>query len=143
MKNGVSTEERAKVAPIARRYSSRCTDLRKAKPAPRRTIPSAASAIGTYSVVMIAPKASGKAVQRTTRMKISQTWLASQTGVSERWIRARGARPLLVVEAREQVPEPAAEVRSPEKRVQRRPRPENRRREVRATHRPTPFRCAF
>ncbi len=43
---------------------------------------------------MIAPKASGNAVQRTTRMKISQTWLASQTGVSERWIRARGAAPL-------------------------------------------------
>ena len=47
MKNGVSTEERAKAAPIARRYSSRWIDLRKAKPAPRRTIPSAARASGT------------------------------------------------------------------------------------------------
>ncbi len=26
-------------------------------------------------------------------MKISQTWLASQTGVSERWISARGRAP--------------------------------------------------
>jgi hypothetical protein len=56
-------------------------------------MPKAASVSGTYSVDMIAPKASGKAVQSTTRMKISQTWLASQTGVSERWIRARGRAP--------------------------------------------------
>src|SRR3954469_16436874 len=66
MKNGVSSEEIAKVAPIARRSRSPTTDLRKAKPAPRRTIPSAASAIGTYNVVKIALKAGGKAVQRTT-----------------------------------------------------------------------------
>ena len=42
---------------------------------------------------MIAENASGNAVQRTTRMKISQTWLASQTGVSDCWIRARGRSP--------------------------------------------------
>ena len=47
MKNGVSTEERAKVAPAARRAASPSIDLRKAKPEPRRTIPTAASAIGT------------------------------------------------------------------------------------------------
>ena len=47
MKNGVRTEERAKVAPAARRSCRPSTDLRKAKPAPRRTIPSAASASGT------------------------------------------------------------------------------------------------
>jgi hypothetical protein len=42
---------------------------------------------------MTAPKASGKAVQKTTRMKMSQTWFASQTGVRERWISARGRSP--------------------------------------------------
>ncbi len=93
MKNGVRTEEIAKVAPIARRSRKPTIDLRKAKPAPRRTIPSAARAIGTYSVVKIALKAVGKAVQRTTRTKISQTWLASQTGVNERWIASRGRCP--------------------------------------------------
>ncbi len=47
MKNGVRTEERAKVAPAARRASSPSIALRKAKPEPRSTIPTAASAIGT------------------------------------------------------------------------------------------------
>ncbi len=56
---------------------------------------------------MIAPKASGKAVQRTTRMKISQTWLASQTGVSERSISARGRLPFSASPAiRSQKPAP-------------------------------------
>ena len=47
MKNGVRTEERAKVAPAARRPCKPSIDLRKAKPEPRRTIPIAASASGT------------------------------------------------------------------------------------------------
>ena len=47
MKKGVSTEERAKVAPAARRAERPSIDLRKAKPEPRRTIPTAASASGT------------------------------------------------------------------------------------------------
>ena len=47
MKNGVTIEERAKVAPAARRSCSPSTDLRKAKPEPRRTIPSTASTSGT------------------------------------------------------------------------------------------------
>ena len=40
---------------------------------------------------MIEPKASGKAVHITTRMKISQTWLASHTGDIELLMRARSA----------------------------------------------------
>jgi len=47
MKNGVMTEERAKTAPAARRASSPSTELRKAKPEPRRTIPSTARVSGT------------------------------------------------------------------------------------------------
>ena len=46
MKNGVSTEEMAKVAPAARRPPRPLISLRKAKPAPRRTIPTAARARG-------------------------------------------------------------------------------------------------
>jgi hypothetical protein len=37
-------------------------------------------------VVITAEKAVGKAVQRTTMTKISQTWFASQTGPIERSI---------------------------------------------------------
>ncbi len=47
MKNGVSTEEMAKVAPRARCASSERIDSRKAKPAPRRTMPKAARVSGT------------------------------------------------------------------------------------------------
>ncbi len=47
MKKGVRTEERAKVAPAARRAERLSIDLRKAKPEPRRTIPIAARKSGT------------------------------------------------------------------------------------------------
>ena len=43
-------------------------------------IPSAATNSGMYSVEKIAPNAVGYAVHTTTSTKISQTWLASQTG---------------------------------------------------------------
>ena len=57
-------------------------------------------------------------------MKISQTWLASQTGVSERWIRR--PRPLAPLGAAgEEVPEAAAEVGAAEERVEGRPDPED------------------
>ncbi len=39
------------------------------------------------------PNATGKPVQRMTRTKISQTWLASHTGAIERWIMPRTAPP--------------------------------------------------
>ena len=40
-------------------------------------------------------------------MKISQTWLASQTGVSERWIAIRGRSPFSALPAkRSQKPPP-------------------------------------
>ena len=56
---------------------------------------------------MIAEKALGKAVQSTTRTKISQTWLASQTGPIERSIcaRTRSARSPLPA-SRSQTPAP-------------------------------------
>ena len=73
---------------------------------------------------MIAEKALGNAVQRTTRTKISQTWLASQTGPIERsiWPRTFSARSPLTGE---QVPDAGAEVRAPEDRVQRHSNPED------------------
>src|ERR1700759_2575557 len=107
MKNGVITEERAKVAPAARCSFSPSIDLREANPEPRRTIPSTARISGTYKVLKMALKTDGKAVQRTTRMKTSQTWLASQTGVSERWIAIRGSQPFFALPAiRSQKPPP-------------------------------------
>ena len=93
MKNGVSSDDSANIAPNARRCSTGSTALRNAKPAPRRTIPSAASVSGTNSVDMIAANASENAVQSTTRQKISHTWLASHTGASARSISARGRSP--------------------------------------------------
>ena len=93
MKNGVSSEEKANTAPRARCRLSRETSLRNAKPAPRSTIPSTASQIGSAAAVITAANASGKAVQKMTRAKMSQTWLASHTGVIDSSISRRGARP--------------------------------------------------
>ena len=93
MKNGVSSDE----SPNRRSASSRPASLRavvwKANPAPRSTIPSAARLSGMNSVDKIDPKASGNAVHSTTRTKISQTWLASQTGPIAQSIRSRGRLP--------------------------------------------------
>ena len=50
-------------------------------------------------MVITAANACGNAVQKMTRSKTSQTWLASQTGVIDSSIRARGARPRAVVPA--------------------------------------------
>src|SRR5207302_10014383 len=79
-KKGVTTEEMANTAPLARWTSVRTETFRKAKPEPRSTIPSAASPGGTDSVRITAANASVTALQATTRQKISHTWLASQTG---------------------------------------------------------------
>ena len=92
-KNGVTTDEIAKTAPAARRPESPAATGRKAKAAPRRTIPRAASVSGTKRVDMIAAKAGGKAVQRMTRSKMSQVWFASQTGPIASAMSARGAAP--------------------------------------------------
>ncbi len=56
-------------------------------------IPIAARKSGICSVVKIDPKAFGNAVQTITSTKISQTWLASQTGAIERWIMPRSGPP--------------------------------------------------
>src|SRR5215211_5629270 len=80
MKNGTNTEEMAKAAPKLRRSRVRNTALRKAKLAPRSTMPSAARVKGTNSVSVIEANASEKPDHNTTSERISQTWLASQTG---------------------------------------------------------------
>ena len=56
-------------------------------------IPSAARNSGTYSVDITEPKATGKDVQKITSTKISHTWLASHTGLIERWIIPRTRPP--------------------------------------------------
>ena len=66
-------------------------------------------------------------------MKISQTWFASQTGVSERWISARGRLPFSASPAiRSQ--SRGAEVGAAEDRVEGRPDPEDRRGGVGPAH---------
>jgi len=108
-KNGVTTEEAAKQAPKRRlsHSSDSGTALRKAKAAPRMITPKATAVSGRYSVDMIEANASGKPVHSTTRAKISQTWLASQTGPMECSMRERWAAPPRAVPAtRSQNPAP-------------------------------------
>lgn len=56
-------------------------------------MPNRAMTIGIHNVVITAANAAGNAVQRMTRMNTSQTWLASQTAVTERSITSRGPVP--------------------------------------------------
>ncbi len=98
MKNGVITDEAANRCSAGLRPDGRFATSWKANPAPRRTIPNAARQSGMNSVDITASKATENAVQRTTRMKISQTWLASHTGpiaqsISRRARSARSPRP--------------------------------------------------
>jgi hypothetical protein len=93
MKNGTSTDEMAKAAPKLRRSRVRNTALRKAKLAPRSTMPSAANVSGTNSVRVIEANASGKPDHSTTSERMSHTWLASHTGPIEWSITARGRSP--------------------------------------------------
>ena len=85
------------------------------------------------SVDITASKATEKAVHRTTRMKISQTWLASHTGPIAESIsrRARSPRSPLAADER---PEPGAEVGAAEDGVQRRADPEDRGADVGLAH---------
>jgi hypothetical protein len=93
MKKGVSSEEKAKAAPAARCRPGRDSSLRKANPEPRSTIPATASHSGTAPVVITAANACGKPVQKITRSKTSQTWLASQTGLIDSSISRLGSCP--------------------------------------------------
>ena len=119
MQNGTSTDESANAAAEdAGGSAASTTDLRNAKLAPRRTMPRAAMVSGTNSVSMIEAYAVGNAVQVTTKMKISQTWLASQTGPIERSISR--ARPRAALRAAGgEVPEAGAEVGAAEHGVRR------------------------
>jgi hypothetical protein len=56
-------------------------------------IPIAPRNSGIDSVEKIDPNARGNAVHSITRMKINQTWLASQTGLIERWMSPRTRPP--------------------------------------------------
>ena len=97
-KNGVTSDERAKDPPYNRWRRTGSTSLRSAKPEPRRMMPTAARVSGMYRVDMIEANAGGKQVHSTTRTKMSQTWLVSQTGpmdcsMSTRWGRPRSGPP--------------------------------------------------
>ena len=107
MKNGVISEAAANVAPVSCCIRSRSAVCRKANPTPRRTIPSRDRLSGTNSAVMMAANAGGNAVHSSTRMKISHTWLASQTGVMDSSMSSRGAAPRSAPPAsRSQIPPP-------------------------------------
>ena len=79
-------------------------------------MPSAARLSGTNSVSVIDANASEKPVHSTTSTKISQTWFASHTGPIEWLITVRGRAPRSRA-ARDEVPEPGAEVGAAEQRV--------------------------
>ena len=92
-KNGISTEAEANSAPSTRASLIVAAWPRSANAVPRKMIPIAARKSGICSVEKIEPNAVGKAVQTITSTKISQTWLASQTGAIERWIIPRRRPP--------------------------------------------------
>ena len=79
-KKGVTTDEAAKTTPKNRAWPKVAAYLRNANAEPRSTMPTRARTSGTASVVATAAKVEGKPVHHTTSTKISQTWLASQTG---------------------------------------------------------------
>ena len=93
MKNGVSSDERPNRRSARSRPAVRRAVLWNANPEPRRTMPKAARLSGMNSVEKIAANADEKPVQSTTMTKISQTWLASQTGPIAQSISSRGRRP--------------------------------------------------
>src|SRR6266536_1755178 len=64
---------------------------RRAYAKPRRMMPTRATNNGTDRVEKIEPNAVGYALQQTVRRKISQTWLASQTGAIASWAWSRSA----------------------------------------------------
>src|SRR5215212_3007365 len=101
--NGMSTEESANSAPSPRASRIVAAWPRIAKAAPRKMIPSAARKSGIERVEKMDPKATGNAVHTITSTKISHTWLASHTGLIERYHPAQAAAPLGA--ARRQVPE--------------------------------------
>ena len=96
-------------------------------------IPTAAMNSGMERVEAIEPKASGYAVQTTVRTKISQTWLASQTGAIElcAWSRIRCA---LRAPAGKELPEAGAEVGAGEHGVEGEPDQGEEEREVVEVH---------
>jgi hypothetical protein len=65
-KNGAITDEQAKTTPKSRACARVPEYLRKAKLAPRSTMPSSASRNGTKRVFIAAAKVSGKAVHHVT-----------------------------------------------------------------------------
>src|SRR3954463_13709275 len=80
--NGVSTDPMPNSHPAICLARTRAASLRIAKLAARSTMPAAATASGMNSVDMMEANAGPNAVQHTTSRKISQTWLASHTGVT-------------------------------------------------------------
>ena len=135
MKNGVSSDATLEEplgtppGPVTRRAV-----LWKANPDPRSTMPSAARLSGMNSVEKIASNAEEKPVQRTTSTKISQTWLASQTGPIAQSMSSRAA-PAALAPARQQAPQAGAEVRAAEDRVHRHADEQDDRDRVGAAHR--------
>ena len=106
-KNGTRTEESANTAPSTRASLIVAAWPRRANAVPRKMIPIAATNSGSESVEKIEPKATGNAVQRMTSTKISHTWLASHTGLIERWIIPRRRPPFSAPPAvRSQKPAP-------------------------------------
>ena len=79
-------------------------------------MPSAAIVSGTNSVSVIDAYASGKQVHSTTKLKMSQTWFASQTG-RDRVIDHRSRTAASLGSSGDEIPEPGTEVGAAEDRV--------------------------
>ena len=78
---------------MARASRSVAACPRRTNAVPRKMIPIAARNIGIASVVISDPNATGNAVHTITSTKMSQTWLASHTGLIDRWTMPRTRPP--------------------------------------------------
>ncbi len=106
-KKGVTSEDTANRVPNRRLPAIRREALRKANPAPRRTMPTAARASGTHIAENTVWKKTGNPVHMMTKMKISQTLLTSHTGAMAWSISHRGRLPRSAPpEVRSQKPAP-------------------------------------
>ena len=139
MQNGTTTDDAANAAPKLRRSRVRSTALRNAKLDPRNTIPSAASVSGTNSVSVIDANATENAGPEHDQTE-DQPHVVRFPDRTDRVVdqRARPFAPLGA--AREEVPEPGAEVGAAEERVRRHPEEQHHGGHIRHVHGPRPFR---
>ena len=131
--NGVSTDDDANVTPNSRRSGWVAVSFRNANAAPRKMMPTAAIVSGTYSVDMIGANAVGEGGPQRDQHE-DQPDVIGLPDRSDRLLDQRPRRLTVLVTARDEVPEPGAEVGAREQRVEDDPDEHHRRAHVGQLH---------